>query len=95
MDVLQAVREYQALEAKEGTVHDPVRLAQVYANLTEESSRNARLMANIDAQATVEAKSVPPTKTPTLINVTRATPDRFFLQLSSSECISPSIVRVL
>jgi hypothetical protein len=95
IDALRVVRDYQLLEVQSGTKHDPVRLAQIYANLTQESARIACLMASIDAHSVAEARTVEPTKRPALICLPRGTPDRRCRHASSSDYPSPIAVRAL
>jgi hypothetical protein len=94
IDGLQAVLEYQELEKKSGRPHDPLKMAQLYAKQTEEPVRIACLMASIDAQSASQGETVESTKKEMMKPLPR-TPERFFRRLSSSECRSPVIVRVL
>ena len=95
IDALRVVRDYQLLEVESGTKHDPIRLAQIYANLTQESARIACLMASIDAHSVEETKTMEPTKRPALISLPRGTPDRRCRHTSSSEYPSPVPVQVI
>jgi len=108
LDAIQIVRRHQVMEMESGGTnyhHDPISLAEAYAQRTKESAQIARLMANIDAQSVQQqqqqqqqeaAATMPillsPSKLPT-----RGSPDHhhhhLFRRLPSVECPSPTVLR--